>query len=165
VKIADPGRPPEQTKEKVMAKLVCELRVIPSDTGVEVGGDDLYLGVSATEPGPFLDAGDTVPVVTARRLDPGRARDRARPGPLRLPDVEPHRVDGQPFNDFTADDRRLHVDKTPTTDVIGTAWYRPLGKVGGPDVPGSQPALGKLRRSLEDMRTRAGELADHLAKR
>lgn len=129
-----------------MATLTFVSRIIPTDAGPEVGGDELYLGVSAADPGPFLSQDGFVPTATAGATMPSEpeiVRKGVRYGFV-LWNVAA--TSGAPYDGFKValvDDKdTVELTATPPTDLVATAWYLPLGGIDGG--PGGRPHVVTL---------------------
>jgi|GEM_PF-5246846 len=117
-----------------MPTLHYEYRSFPAST-IEVGGDDLYLGTAVATAGELLEDGNT-----DNSAGPG---DTGQAPELMLVGEQAYRFvlwnvsmpSGETFDGFTVDDRVVTINATPSSSLVATAWYEPIGGPGGPSGP------------------------------
>lgn len=118
-----------------------QYRVIPTFTG-EVGGDEVYYGESTAEPGELLLDKSFNPAPVEGYTDTAEETHAQGKRAYVFCFWNVSAADGEPLDVFESEDIGFKLTKTPTQDVVATAWYVPAdGVIPGPGGPPSVFAL------------------------
>jgi len=124
-----------------MASLQYDYRTIPSITDDDFGGDDLYLGTSVFDGGDPIGKGSFQQVTQA-------GDNTGAPEPIVVGKQwysfcfwNVTTEEGAPFDGFVTEDLNVKMTETATANLVATAWYQPVGGIGGPPGPPSVRAL------------------------